>query len=92
MDFIKDSRCGDYVIDLSLLFVLLSLCVDMLLLAMKISVLYRGFFSAIPHLSVFVQLKSVCLAFRSPVMTILSAAFLMLTSSVVVLIEDAGGI
>ena len=35
--------------------------------------------------------KSVCLAFRSPVMIILSAVFLMF-SSIVVLMGDAGGI
>ena len=76
---------------MSLLLVLLSLCVGLLLSAMKRSTLYKAFFNAIPHLSVFVQLKLVCLAFRSPVMIILSADFLMLSSNIV-LIVDAGGI
>ena len=74
---------------MSLLFVLLSLCVGLLLSTKKRSALYRAFFNAILHLSVFVQLKSVCLAFRSLVMVILSAVFLMLSSSVL-LIVNAG--
>ena len=76
---------------MSLLFVLLSLCVGLLLSEMKRSALYKAFFNAIPHLSVLVQFKSVCLAFRAPVMIVLSAVFMMLSSSVV-LIVDAGGI
>ena len=52
---------------------------------------YKDFFNAIPNLSVLVQLKSLCFALRSPVMIILSAEFLMLFSSAV-LIVDAGGI
>ena len=76
---------------MSLLLVLLSLCAGLLLSAMKKSTLYKAFFNAIPHLSVFAQLKLVCLALRSPVMIIFSAAFLMLSSNIV-LIVDAGGI
>ena len=76
---------------MSQVFVLRYLCVGLLLSAIKRSALYKAFFNAIPHLSVLVQLKSVCFAFRSLVMIILSAEFSMLLSSVV-LIVDAGGI
>ena len=76
---------------MSQIFVLLYLCVGLLLSAIKRSALYKASFNAIPHLSVLVQLKSVCFAFRSLVMIILSAEFSMLLSSVV-LIVDAGGI
>ena len=74
---------------MSLVFVLLSLCVGLLLSSMK-SALYKAFFNAIPHLSVLVQLKSVCFAFRSPVLIILSASFLMLSSSVVLIVDGDG--
>ena len=76
---------------MSQVFVLRYLCVGLLLSAIKRSALYKAFFNATPHLSVLVQLKSVCFAFRSLVMIILSAEFSMLLSSVV-LIVDAGGI
>ena len=52
---------------------------------------FIAFFNAIPHLPIFVQLESVWLALRSPVMIILSVAFLMLCISDVIM-EDAGGI
>ena len=67
---------------MSLVFVLLSLCVGLLFSVMKRSALHKAFFNVIPHLYVLVQLKSVCFAFRSPVMIILSAEFLMLLSRV----------
>ena len=74
-----------------LVFVLLSLYVGFLISAIKRSALYKAYFNAIPHLSDLVQLKLVYFALRSPVMIILSAAFLMLSSSVVLIVE-AGGI
>ena len=54
---------------------------------MKRLALYKAFLYVIYDLSVLVQLKSVCFAFRSIVMIILSAEFLMLFSSVVLLVH-----
>ena len=70
-----------------LVFALLSLWVDLLFSAKKRSASYKAFFNATPHLSVLVQLKSVCFALRSPVMIILSTEFLMLLRSAVLIFE-----
>ena len=76
---------------MSLVFFLLFLCVGLLLSAMNRSAaLYQAFFNVIPHLSVLVQLKSVCFASRSPVMIILSTEFLMLLRSMMLIVEARG--
>ena len=85
---------------ISLLFVLLSLCVGMLVWYVGMLVcgvlvgsnkeisLVKSFFQCHTPSIRLCTVKSVCLAFRSPVMIILSAVFLMF-SSIVVLMEDA---